>query len=263
MTAADAWRESLAQWAIPDHITRDAPNSPHGFSVETFTALAAQALAAPLTPTHRRALEALPDAGNLTDVGCGGGAGSLPLVQHSKVGSVTGVDQSAGMLAAFAAAAQRLGIAAATVEGEWPAVADQTPVADVVVCLHVVYNVPELVAFTQALTSHARQRVVLEFPTVHPLTWLAPYWRAVHGIQRPDHPTADDALTVFTDLGCRTRHERWLRPLSMSSEPVEAQVGFLRQRLALSADSDQRLRSLIAQYGIPAQREVVTAWWDV
>jgi hypothetical protein len=167
------------------------------------------------------------------------------------------------MLAAFARAATQRGVEAQTVEGTWPAVARAAPVADVVVCAHVVYNVGDLVPFVQALSDRARHRVVLELPVRHPLAWLAPYWRAFHDIDRPHGPTADDALTVLRDMGLHPRDDRWMRPNSLHRAPMDARVEFLRKRLALGADRDDDLRTMIDRIGVPAEREVVTAWWDV
>ncbi len=260
-TAAERWRSALALWAIPDRILAAAPADPHVFSVGRFADLAAQARRQPLTITHRRAAERLPDGGSVLDVGCGGGAGSLPLAEQA--GLVIGTDQSAGMLTAFVDAAGELGIDVETVEGTWPDAASRTPVADVVVCLHVIYNVAALESFARALTTHARRRVVLEFPTLHPLEWLRPYWQAVHGVDRPLGPTSDDALAVFAGLGVTPEHEQWQRPVSLYADDVDRQVDFVSQRLAVGADRRAQVTELVARLGVPAERTVVTAWWDV
>lgn len=260
-TAAARWAKDLADWAIPEHILRQAPQDPHRFSVERFTELAAEALRHPPTRTHERAREALPGGGSVLDVGCGGGAASLPLAPPA--GRLVGVDGSAGMLAAFTRAAAERGVAAQTVEGTWPAVAAATPTTDVVVCAHVVYNVADLVPFVEALAAHARHRVVLELPTRHPLAWLAPYWQAFHDVDRPEGPTGDDALTIMRDLGLHPGDERWLRPSSLQGARVEDQVVFIRTRLALGADRDADIRAAVERIGAPTEREVITAWWDV
>jgi hypothetical protein len=69
---------------------------------------------------------------------------------------LTAVDSHAGMLAALTERAVRLGLTAHTVEGRWPDVAGEVPVADVVVCHHVAYNVPDLASFAVALTPATR-----------------------------------------------------------------------------------------------------------
>lgn len=261
VTAARRWHDQLQRWAIPEHILRAAPADPHRCSVQRFSALAADALRRRPTPTHDRAAEALPAAGSVLDVGCGGGAGSLPL--GPPAARLVGVDQRAGMLDAFRRAAAARGVGADTVLGTWPDVAAATPVTDVVVSTHVLYNVPRIAPFLRALTAHARRRVVLELPTSHPLAWLTPYWRALHDLERPAGPTADDALQVMADLGARVRHQRWLRPNSLHGAPSSDQVLFVRERLGLAPDRDDEVRDLVDRIGVPAHRPVVTAWWDV
>jgi SAM-dependent methyltransferase len=257
---AELWRDQLQRWAIPDNILRAAPENPHSFSVTLFSALADEALRQPRSQTHERAVERLPDGGSVLDVGCGGGAGSLPLTPPAR--RLIGVDQSAGMLEVFAQGAQQRGAEVATVKGTWPDVAGTTPIADVVVCLHVIYNVADLTPFVQALTSHARERVVLEFPTRHPLAWLTPYWQRIHDVDRPLGPTAGDALAVLAAAGLDVHHERWLRTHGLRDAPLDDQVAFIRKRLAMGPERDAELKELIGQIGLPGQREVVTAWWD-
>lgn len=254
------WREQLQRWAIPEHILRAAPADPHRFSVTLFSALAAEALRQPRSRTHERAIERLPHGGSVLDVGCGGGAGSLPLAPPAAL--LIGVDQSAGMLDVFTKGARQRGAEVITVEGTWPDVAGATPDADVVVCLHVIYNVADLEPFVRALTAHARRRVVLEFPTRHPLAWMTPYWQRIHHIDRPRGPTSDDALAVLAAAGLDVHHERWLRPHGLRDAPQDEQVEFIRKRLGLGPERDTELTALIGDIGLPDTREVVTAWWD-
>ena len=108
----------------------------------------------------------------LLDVGCGGGAASVPLAPPAA--TLVGVDEAAAMLAEFSASAGAAGASVRTYQGSRPDVAADVPVADVVVCAHVVYNVGGLVRFVTALTSHARHGVVLELNAEHPWVPLGP-----------------------------------------------------------------------------------------
>ena len=258
--AAARWTAELAAWAIPEHILRAAPRDPHRFAVERFTALAAEALRQPPTATQERARAALPAGGSVLDIGCGGGAASLPLAPPAA--QLIGVDPSADMLAAFTRAAGARGAGVRTVIGVWPEVATGTPVADVVVCAHVVYNVADLPPFVRALTGHARHRVVLELPEVHPLAWLTPYWQALHGLDRPSGPTGDDALELVAGTGVTVHDARWLRPNSLHGEDRDTQVAFVRERLGLVDERTGDVRAAVERFGIPARRPVITAWWD-
>src|SRR5438045_4065380 len=187
-SAADRWRQALADWAIPEEILAAAPESPWTFPVELFARRADAASEAP-TVSNRTALEALPEGGAVLDVGCGGGAASLPLAEGA--GQLIGVDSSDGMLEAFRERAERAGVAVRTVPGTWPEVASGTPAADVVVCNHVFYNAPDLASFALALTEHARSRVVVELTQRHPQSSLNDLWLRFHGLHRPERPTVD------------------------------------------------------------------------
>src|SRR4030095_6856534 len=98
------------------------------------------------------------------------------------------VDASGELVGAFAGRAAKRRLAVTLLEGTWPDVASQAPVVDVAVCHHVIYNVSDLAAFAEALSSHARSRVVVEATTVHPMAWMAPYWNRLYYLSQPSPP---------------------------------------------------------------------------
>src|SRR5581483_9636651 len=114
--SARRWRDDLDSWEIPADILAAAPETPWGCPTTLFARSAEEAVATDgaltaageRSPSVRRALEALPDGGSVLDVGAGGGAASLPLCPPAA--SVTAVDQSAEMLAAFSEVAGKQGI---------------------------------------------------------------------------------------------------------------------------------------------------------
>jgi hypothetical protein len=109
----------------------------------------------------------------------------------------------------------------AEIAGRWPDVADQAPVAAVVVCRHVVYNAADLAPFLAALHGHAERRVVVELTELHPQSDLGPLWKAIHGIDRPSVPTAQDAIDVAGALGYDVLHvERSHEPLPEISAAI-------------------------------------------
>jgi SAM-dependent methyltransferase len=259
-SAADRWAHQLEAWAIPDEILATAPESPWGFRPSMFRAPDPDDGSDGCS--RRRALEALPDAGTLLDVGAGGGAASLPVAVAVAGGArqVVAVDESADMLAALAARADELGVAHVEVVGRWPDVADQVGPADVVVCHHVAYNVAALAPFALALTDHARRRVVMELTVAHPRADLAPLWRHFHHLERPAGPTADDAVAVLVEAGLDVSAETFVAPARPGRDRAEW-VALMRRALCLTADRDGEIDALLPAGAELGPRHVVALWW--
>jgi SAM-dependent methyltransferase len=254
MRAAQRWADDLAAWTIPDVILAAAPESPFGFPPQLW----GHGDEGELTPTHRWALEALPDGGTVLDVGAGGGAASLPLRQRA--GHVTAVDESDAMLARFAEGAREHAVPFATVQGRWPDVAAEVPPADVVVCAHVLYNVPDIAPFVQALTDHARQRVVVELHHRHPWTTTAELWQRFHGLDRPDGPTVEDALDVLRELGLDPQVDRWTRALRPVADRSEY-VAYVRRRVCVGPDRDVEIDAWLGDEVRLSPALTATLWW--
>jgi SAM-dependent methyltransferase len=253
--ALDRWRDQLGAWAIPEAILAAAPESPWGFPVGLFRTRARRAGDRPATPSNREAARFLPPGGSVLDVGAGGGAASLPLA--GAAGKLVAVDESAGMVAAFLAAAEAAGVPAEAVEGRWPEVADRVAPADVVVCHHVLYNVADLAPFVDALTGHARRRVVAELTERHPLVGLGPLWRRFHGLDRPTGPSADDAAAALEALGLRVTRQDWEDSDRLGFDDFDALVAFTRRRLCLPAERDPEVAEALLAAGT---RQVDGTW---
>ena len=261
MTAASAWADALAAWAIPKEILDAAPEGPWGFPPALFAWTPERAAAEEgSTPSRERAREALADGGSVLDVGVGGGRGSLPLAPPATL--VVGVDPSAELLASFAESARGLGIAHRTVQGQWPTVAAEVEPEDVVVCNHVVYNVGDLVPFAAALTDHARRRVVVEMTAEHPASNLNEAWRVLHGIERPHSPTARDAVAVLEEMGLDVRVEEGERRLTPAGGSRAEVVTFARRRLCLGAERDAEVEALLGPDFESPLRRILTVWWN-
>jgi SAM-dependent methyltransferase len=268
LEALRRWRVELEAWAIPEEILSRAPESPWGFPVELFGARAAQAQSRQPTPSTREALRWLPAGGAVLDVGAGGGAASLPLA--GRAGHLVAVDPLPEMLEAFAAAARKAGIATDTVRGNWPDVAGEVAPADVVVCTDVLYNVPDLAPFALALTSRARARVVVQLTARHPLASLGPLWLRLHGLERPEGPTADDAVAALRALGLQVERENWTTTQAGAFERFEDLVAFSRRRLCLPAERDPEIAEALRPLSVhddtgyrvaPLRRPIVTLSW--
>ena len=252
-TAAQRWADQLAAWAIPEEIMAQAPESPWEFSPALFKGPPPEP--GPETVSQRRAKEALPEGGSVLDVGCGGGAAGLALVPRAA--RVVGFDQSAELLAIFSDRARELGVDYQVFQGDWPEAAGSVGPADVVVCHHVAYNVPNLADFAAALSSHATSRVVVELSEHHPRFHLNDLWRHFWDVERPEGPVADDAVAVLREAGIEPHVER--SPRQPRSIPREARVASVRRYLCLPADRDPEIEALLGDDMPPG--EVVTLWW--
>jgi SAM-dependent methyltransferase len=269
VNALERWRRELDGWAIPDEILAAAPESPWGFPRELFRSRAERTPAEP-SATTRVALDALGTGGDVLDVGVGGGATSLPLAAVAT--RITGVDESAGMLAEFLASAREAGVRARTVEGRWPNGGLDAPTAEVVVCGHVLYNAGDLEPFVRGLDAHARRRVVVEITSTHPLVWMGDLWRRFHGLERPTGPSAELAVEAIGELGIEVRRKDEARvPRSGGFERRGDAIAFIRRRLCLPADRDGELAEalggrLVERDGLwaagPLEHPIVTMWWD-
>jgi SAM-dependent methyltransferase len=246
--AAQRWAEELAAWTIDPAILAAAPESPYGYPPGLFGSGRGAAA------THEAVRGGRP--GSVLDVGCGGGAASVPVGADE----LLAVDESPAMLDRYRAAAGRTPVR--TWCGRWPDVAAEVPAADVVVAANVVYNVPELPAFVSALTAHARRRVVVELTDAHPWTSLAPLWRHFHGQDRPDGPTVELFREVLAELGVRAESTGWQRPERWPGADPADVLAFTRRRLCLPADRDPEIAAALARFGGERPPTATTFWWD-
>jgi SAM-dependent methyltransferase len=212
------------------------------------------------SPSIHRAREAIPDGGSVLDVGCGAGAASMPLCPPAAF--VTGVDADEEGLKAFAEQASQRGVHHKETVGSWPDASREVAAADVVVSNHVLYNVPDVEPFVAALADHVRSRTVIEITSEHPRAWHGPLWRALHGIERPTRPTADDLVTVLEELGFEPNVERWMLTTPMKDTPFEDEVALIRVALCLTEDRDPEVARALREHPPPAEREITTLWWD-
>jgi SAM-dependent methyltransferase len=253
--ALERWREQLDGWAIPSEILAAAPESPWGYPVGLFRSRARRAGTRPATPSNLEAARFMPEGGSVLDVGAGAGAASLPLAGLAR--RLVAVDESPAMVASFLDAADAAGVPAEAVEGRWPEVAGRVGPADVVVCHHVLYNVADLAPFADALTGHARRRVVAELTDRHPLAGLGPLWRRFHGLERPTGPGADEAMAALEALGLRVARQDWESQDRFGFDDLDELVAFTRRRLCLPAARDPEVAAALLDEGT---RQVDGVW---
>ena len=246
MSALARWADELAAWTIDPALLAAAPESPYGFPAGLFGADRGAAVTSEVI--------AAVAPGSVLDVGCGGGAASVPV----GAAELLGVDESAELLARFAAAA---GPRARTWLGRWPDVAGEVPAADVAVAANVVYNVPDVAPFVRELTGHARRRAVVELTDVHPWTSMSRLWRHFHGQERPSGPTAELFGEVLTELGLAWESRTWPRADPWRDAPAEVVLAFTRRRLCLPASRDAEVAAAMARFPDERPRTGTTYWW--
>lgn len=256
-TAATRWAEELAAWAVPQEILDAAPRGLHVFPAEMFAAPPPGS--SPPSRSTQVAAQALPAGGTVLDVGCGGGAAAFALVPPA--GEVVGTDRQEDMLRLFAATAADRGIAARTVAGSWPEVADRVPAADVVVCHNVLYNAADLVGFVSALQAHARRRVVLEISDRHPQVYRAPLWKHFWNLERPSGPDASLAVEVLREAGFPVVREVSAPTARDAGRAEVVEAAFWCRQLCLPPEREPEVAELLRE--LPFATDRVTLWWDL
>ena len=256
--AVERWSEMLAAWALPPNIVEQAPESPWQPVVAQF---AVDETIDRTTTSVRWAREVLPQrGGTVLDVGCGGGRSSLPLVPPAT--ELIGVDRRGVMLDEFVSASAAAGVARRTVHGDWPDVAAATPVADIAICHHVLYDVGDIAPFVTALTDHARLAVVVEVPVRHPMSAWTTAWRHFWDLGRPEGPTHTDLVDALRELGLDPEVAVGpRRRLSPAAADPAMLVSTARRRLCLHPDRDGELEVWLRDHPPEWVVDVATIRW--
>lgn len=243
MSAADHWRSQLEAWAIPDDLLAAVDDSPYRWPVDLFRRRNISAAENETTPTFRIVSALAGPGGSVLDIGAGTGRASLDLARHGH--PVTGWEKSEEMVAALREEAATVDGRYEVVEAEWLPTTN-LGAFDVVMAAHVVYDVADLGSFLRAMHRHATRGVVVELTETHPWTPLGPYYRALHGLDRPDGPTVDDLVEVVgEELDVEPELVRWERTGGTWFESWEEIEELYRRRLVLPGDRVGELRPLL------------------
>jgi SAM-dependent methyltransferase len=255
-TAAEQWKLDLATWAIPQEILDQAIEKPwiHPPALFEIPDVIQDSL------SHQRAREAMPLGGTVLDIGCGGGVATFAITPPAS--HVIGVDEQAEMLELYQKNATKYSVTSETVLGQWPDVADRTPVADVVTVYHVVFNVGDIAPFLAALNSHARKRVVIEAPVVHPMSNMSDGWKHFWNLIRPTVPAAGDLITVLEELGIKANIEYFESEILLDKK-VDGANGFIRRRLCLPEERQDEIDAFLEANPRPDRRQLAVIWWDI
>ena len=269
-TLSERWRAQLEGWAIPQELLDAVADSPYEWPAELWKRRTAALAAGPEPRTTEILRHQLPPGGTLLDVGAGTGRASLRLAAEGHW--LTAVERNPGMAAALREEADRVGVDAVVIEGSWPDVVAEAGRHDVAMCAHVVYDVQDIGPFVRSLHAAARRAVVIELTPEHPWHGLAPYYQALHDLDRPPGPTALDLAAVVTEvLSIEPTLETWTRPGGMRFASIDELVEFQRRRLVLPVARQAELEGLLLPDIVedgewfllgPTERSLVTMWWD-
>jgi SAM-dependent methyltransferase len=269
VSATARWRRDLESWVIPQELLDAVPDSPYGWPADLWKRRSATARNRQSGFTLELILRLLADspsgdAGDLLDVGAGAGRVALPVAATGW--RVTAVERDPGMLEALRSEA--IGQSIEVVEGSWPRVSVGN--FSVSLASHVAYDVADIGPFLRALTEHG-STVVLEVTDRHPWVGLGPLYRELHGLDRPEGPTAEDLIAVVEEVtGVDAVVERWRRPGDLWFESWDEATAYYGRRLVLPEERWPELTDLLRERLteedgrlVPTgeDRDLVTIWW--
>jgi SAM-dependent methyltransferase len=134
----------------------------------------------------------------IVDVGGGAGRMSLPLALRCR--SVTNVDPSANMGAAFLANAKAAGISnVGLVRGDW--LAADAPQGTVALVNHVTYLTRDIVPFIEKVERAGSRRVILTVNAPPPPSWNRVLFQLVHGEVEEVVPGHAELMNVLWEMG--------------------------------------------------------------
>lgn len=137
-----------------------------------------------------------PDA--IVDIGGGAGRMSLPLALRCR--SVTNVDPSASMGAAFLANAKTAGISNVDlVKSDW--LAADAPQGTLALVNHVTYFTRDIVPFIEKLERAGSRRVILTVNAPPPPSWNRVLFQLVHGEAEEVVPGHAELMNVLWEMG--------------------------------------------------------------
>jgi SAM-dependent methyltransferase len=201
-------------------------------------------------PLFARLRAALRPSDTLLDVGAGAGRFSLPLAPL--VREVIAVEPAPAMRERLAAEAAARGVTNLTVvPARWqdaPALA-----ADVVLCAHVLYPLPDAAPFLRRLDAATRRECYVYLRERHPDEWSSPAWERWHGEPRRLGPAGGDALAVLHELGIPAEVE-WVDNTSnwQYADLDEAEASYLDDLILPDEPAVRReLRAWLAAWLVP------------
>lgn len=270
--ARERWRISLEAWAMPQRLLDLVVESPYEWPASLYERIRrADAKSDWDSPTVEIVEDRLSGGGSVLDVGAGAGRLAIPIAARGH--RVTAVERDEGMARALGDQAAEANVSVTRIIGPWPQVAGNAGHHDAVISAHVVYDVPSIGPFIEAMHGAARRFVAIEMTPRHPWTGLSRYFRALHGIERPSRPTVDDFAAVVEEVvGLAPDRRWWTGPAGLRFADMGELLAFYRRRLRVPPDRSIEAANLLEPdvqrtddgwlvLG-EREREVVTLWWE-
>lgn len=178
-------------------------------------------------------------AATYVDIGAGTGRYAIPLARAGR--TVIAVESSDAMRAALEGSVAGLTVLAES----WPLAEAR---GDVVFAAHVLYLVPAVGPFLDAMTRSARRACYVVLAGVHSDAVLDPLWRHFHGAPRAMNPTFLDAIAVLAEGGRRATFEFVPGTGGARYRSVADAIPDFRENLALDRDpaTTRELHRLLA-----------------
>jgi SAM-dependent methyltransferase len=206
----------------------------------------------------------------VVDVGCGPGRYTLPLAKRAA--SVVAVEPSAQMVGYLQQNLAAAGIAnVAVVERSWQEA--DVPTADVVLCSHVLYDVPDAVAFLAKLDACAAGVcfVVHHIGQYDPLFRFL--WQRIYREERLPLPVFADLMAVLGEMGIEPAGREQMPPtIRLSFATLAEAVDYCTERLALVYDGRNRdlvgnhlveiLEPIDGRLYAPPSPPTGVVWWN-
>jgi hypothetical protein len=101
--------------------------------------------------------------------------------------------------------------------------------------------------------------VVMELSAFHPRYGVNHLWRHFWDVERPEGPTADDAVAVLREAGIEPAEER--APRVGRTIDRATRVTSVRRYLCLPPEREPEVDAALGDE-LGAMGEVVTLWWD-
>ena len=267
--AREAWRRALDSWALPEQLLADVDDSPFSWPAHLYERMV-RLEAGSESPVVAMVGDLLGEGGSVLDVGAGAGRLAIPLAARGY--RVTAVERDEGMARVLDDEARRSRLDITRIIGAWPQVSGNAGEHDVCVSGHVVYDIPAIGPFVEAMHRAGRRAVIVEMTPRHPWSGLKKYYRALHGIDRPSRPTVDDFVRVVEEVvGVTPEVQWWTATPAFRFADTQELLEFYRRRLLVPPARSLEAAALIEPdihhlddgwlvLGDP-EREVAGVWW--